>query len=498
VEHQPGASAPVPHNRFTRIVIVGAGPSGLSAAHFLKQRGYRDVLVLEKQGRVGGLCRTITEDYKSFDLGANYVTPAYHETLELARQFGAKLYPERPGAVIEFPENPGEGPIFREFWDAVLGDVKPLRFIAACLRYVRLRAGIGPVIDPPGLKSIHQYPDLCVSFADWLQRHGLECLSRLFEIPITVMGYGYLHEIAAPYALKYMSLATFVPLCLKAFPPASFIPWPKRFIRGFQRLWEAVSWDLNVRTNVTIHKIERDEDGVRVCFSHEQQNLNELHSHKDEMSFDYLLLACPLLPDVLSTFLTLSPDEQSLFGRIRCHNYCLASYLVPGIGLERPIACTIPLTPIGTPWAITKQLEDSDLVQFYSRVDPAWEESRIEPEVLARVHDAVRRMGGEVREDEWQTIDQWPYFEHVTADDMAGGYYDRLESLQGARRTYYLGGVMNFELVESVIQYSRFLVEKFFPRVDATQPRPVDRPSVSTPRRSGPPGRRPVAYPKAR
>ena len=53
----------------SRIVIVGAGPAGLATAYYLKQNGYRNVTVLEKLGRVGGLCRTITEDYQSFDLG---------------------------------------------------------------------------------------------------------------------------------------------------------------------------------------------------------------------------------------------------------------------------------------------------------------------------------------------------------------------------------------------------------------------------------------------
>ncbi|MEK6676968.1 MAG: FAD-dependent oxidoreductase [Planctomycetota bacterium] len=483
-QHSESSAFALPHDPFTRIVIVGAGPSGLSAAYFLKQRGYRDVLVLEKQGRVGGLCLTVTEDYKSFDLGANYVTPAYHETLRLAKEVGAKLYPERPGTVIEFPDDSMAKPVFREFWDAVVRDVSPIRFLAACLKYVRLRFRLGAVIDPPGLQNIHKFPELCVPFATWLQRNGLECLSPLFEIPITVMGYGYLHEIATPYALKYMSLATFVPLCLKAFPPTSFIPWPKRFVRGFQRLWEVVAWDLNVRTDVNIHRIERSEQGVRVRFTHEQQKLNEVNTHEDELEFDYLLLTCPLTGNVLSTFMTLSSEEETLFGRIERYNYCLTSFLIPGIGSERPIACTIPLAPIGTPWAITKQMADSDFVQFYSRVDPAWSEAQIETELLVRVHESVRRLGGDIQKDEWHTFDQWPYFEHVSAEDMASGFYERLEALQGKQCTYYLGGVMNFELVESVIQYSRSLVERFFPMVDATQCRPHDRPPVSAPSRT--------------
>jgi protoporphyrinogen oxidase len=54
----------------TPIVIIGAGPAGLTAAYELAQAG-RSVLVLEKLGEVGGLART--ENYRgfSFDIGGH-------------------------------------------------------------------------------------------------------------------------------------------------------------------------------------------------------------------------------------------------------------------------------------------------------------------------------------------------------------------------------------------------------------------------------------------
>jgi phytoene dehydrogenase-like protein len=49
------------------IVIVGAGPAGLSTAWFLSKNGYHNVTVLEKLGRVGGLCKSLTVDGMSYD-----------------------------------------------------------------------------------------------------------------------------------------------------------------------------------------------------------------------------------------------------------------------------------------------------------------------------------------------------------------------------------------------------------------------------------------------
>ncbi|NOR24981.1 MAG: NAD(P)-binding protein, partial [Desulforhopalus sp.] len=79
------------NNRNARILILGAGPGGLSAAYYLRRYGYKNVTVFEKLGRVGGLCRSVTEDNQSFDLGAAVISPAYREVLKIARQTGARL-----------------------------------------------------------------------------------------------------------------------------------------------------------------------------------------------------------------------------------------------------------------------------------------------------------------------------------------------------------------------------------------------------------------------
>jgi len=82
--------------RDARIAVVGAGPAGLSAAWFLKANGYRNVTVLEKAGRIGWHGMSITENYQTYDIGANYVTMEYVETLRIAKTVGAKLYFEAP------------------------------------------------------------------------------------------------------------------------------------------------------------------------------------------------------------------------------------------------------------------------------------------------------------------------------------------------------------------------------------------------------------------
>ena len=55
-----------------RIVILGAGPAGLSLAHRLLQLGEESFVVLEKEEAPGGLCRSVEVDGAPLDLGGGH------------------------------------------------------------------------------------------------------------------------------------------------------------------------------------------------------------------------------------------------------------------------------------------------------------------------------------------------------------------------------------------------------------------------------------------
>ena len=52
-----------------RVIIVGAGVSGMATSIFLAREGF-DVTVFEKNGQSGGRCSQIVRDGHRFDLGA--------------------------------------------------------------------------------------------------------------------------------------------------------------------------------------------------------------------------------------------------------------------------------------------------------------------------------------------------------------------------------------------------------------------------------------------
>ena len=203
-----------PVDREARILILGAGPGGLSAAHFLSRSGFKNVTVFEKLGRVGGMCRSVTEDNQSFDLGAIVVMPDYHEVLRMARCVGAELERFEGGTAFVYDET-SQSAHFHGLLPYVIGGSSLsafLRFAGLCLRYLWKRYRIRKVFRRPGWAGIDAHPTLCVTFSQWLERNGLEDLNRLFEIP-------------APYVLRYMGIRTSLAQLFSSAPFARLLPF---------------------------------------------------------------------------------------------------------------------------------------------------------------------------------------------------------------------------------------------------------------------------------
>lgn len=479
----------------SRIAIIGAGPAGLSTAWFLGKEGFHDVTVLEKLGRVGGLCKSVTIDGMSYDLGANYLTWAYTETLAIAKEVGAQTYREKPYTSIEIVTDAEgkETARYRPLKEAVLFNpftkekVSLFAFAVAAVKYLWLRFRLVSVIDRPDyLARIDEdsHPELCVSFKHWLRAHKLDALASLFEFPVTIMGYGQLRHIAAPYVLRYISLKTFFPMVAHQIPLLGLLfqlllPWPRRFTLGFQRMWQQVAWRTNVRLNVKIQKITRDPDSpdtpIRIQYQTLQQELNDLDTVEGFMDFDYLILACPLTPDVFEQLgLQRTEAEVKMSDKIRVNPYCMTTYWVENMQMPQPIAPVLPLPERGKPWAVARQFQHNanHFTQFYTRTDASecgrkldkeeWD--RIEAEVKEEVRKLIDLLGGHPDEthSRWSTYDRFTYFQHVTPEDIRRGYYRRLQELQGVDRTFYVGGVTDFELIEPIVQHSKYLVRRHF------------------------------------
>ncbi len=441
--------------RDARIVVVGAGAGGLCAAWYLKLAGFKRVQVLEKSPQLGGKCRSLTVDSQSFDLGANYITSAYKRVRALAAHVGAGMYTERAGHVI----NAKTGQL-RSILSQVLTHTSIFTLGWQSLRYALLRWRLRNILSPvaPGFAHVQDHPELHGNFEDWLRRHRLNALIPVFEIPLTLMGYGQLRDIATVYALTYMSLGTFRDLSMFAanFPLRW---WPKRFNQGYGRMFERLAAEVDVLTGVTIKEITRDEK-ITVRFRLLEQDLEGETSDDEVATYDYLILACPQLPALLGEFLELSGEERALFEQVLFNPFFVTAYKAPGTERVAAVTFSLPEPDLGQPFVVTRQYPENDFISIYTRGDREGAINRDKVEA----HNAafLAEIGAENPQLHDFCSDEWAYFPHVSPAAVEAGFYTALDALQGRNRTFYCGGLLAFELVETIAEQAHHLVETHF------------------------------------
>lgn len=87
---------PGPRRLTDKIAIVGAGPSGIHMALLLKQKGFKNVEILEKTSRIGGKSHSIGHKGAVHEMGTVYISPDYTSIHELLEQY-------QPNDMVQFP-----------------------------------------------------------------------------------------------------------------------------------------------------------------------------------------------------------------------------------------------------------------------------------------------------------------------------------------------------------------------------------------------------------
>ena len=423
----------------TRVAIIGGGPAGLSTAMFLKERGFAEVTVLEKEPSVGGKCRSFEHDGHVYDIGANLTTPRYRTIRPLGERLGMTLRRIEDRRIVNVgPEE------FPSLQDANLAQRLVVRGGASL--YTRMRHLTG--IDRQGYAGLRDGVEQ--PFEDWLRKHGLGRFRELFEVLFVAYGYGQMLELPAAYALKF-----FDPVHMEAAVDVVLgkeIPDTKDFAEGFQELWRRVDQEFGIhaRCDVTVHEVHRSPRGVEIAWTDAEGDHTE--------RFDKLVVACPL--DEALTFLDASEDEERLFSQIRYNDYFvtvarltgapdISTYVYPYARQFTPGQPTVYYPPVHG---------DEGLFTYYAYGGPGIDEETVRSNILTAM--ARSELAGEVAE--FLHTQHWRYFPHVPSDVMRGGWYEDVEGMQGRFHTFYVGEVLSFTLVELVANYARDLVSRHF------------------------------------
>lgn len=263
-----------------RVVIVGAGAAGLSAAWKLRRSGFHDFTVLELEPHVGGTSAFGESEIGPFPWGAHYVPVPPRESralIELLRDMGTVEGEDGEGRPIIAEEQlcraPQERLYYAGRWHEGLyprygetpEDIRQLRvFEAEIARWVGARDGRGRRAFSVPIALAGDLPDAdaldALSMAEWLSARGLTSPRLRWWIEYACRDdYGTTLATTSAYAaLLYFAARVEAP----GQHAAELISWPE----GNGRLIRHLSAGLGprLRTSVAVTEVRPVEGGVEI------------------------------------------------------------------------------------------------------------------------------------------------------------------------------------------------------------------------------------------
>lgn len=419
-----------------RIGIVGAGISGLSAAHYLLKMGYRDICVIDENERVGGKCYTVFYNGKSYEMGASMGLPSHENVGRLMKQFHVK-----PSGIS----------ITRGHYtiDGRLATQLP---IAERKAFIQQLQRLPEVLESyPWLKTVGfaNFPEeLAQPFSKWCEAQHFEVLGKIYEQCFTTFGFGDINHVPAGYVLKVITYENLI-----GFLEISRIQtWAKGTGTLLQRLADQVP---ELRLTQQVNKIEpittQSSDGS-------QKNVIKVTLNTGVQVFDKLIYTGDLtcMPQLMSL-----PNE--IVTGLNCvkwedfHVYAFKLKGIPELCGYVPENLTEERRGHMTVWYHQWPLEKgADMVTVYAYTTAGMSEAERVQTIIA---DLEHIGCSDIR---LYFNKGWRHFPHIEKDAIQLGFYDAFEAIQGVNGIYYAGELLSGTNMENCVSYSEQLVQKYF------------------------------------
>lgn len=240
------------------VIVVGAGPSGLTAAWRLKQAGL-SVQVLEARDRVGGRTWTDTIDGAVLEIGGQWVSPDQSALLALLEELGLETYSRyRDGESVYLAPDGTRTRFTGEMFPA------PAHTVAEMERLIEMLDGLVAEIDVAAPWAHPRARELdTISFHHWLRAQS-DDEDACNNVGLFVAG-GMLTKPAHAFSTLQALLMAASAGSYSNLVDDNFI-LDKRVIGGMQQVSELLAERLgeDVRLNAPVRTIRWDQDSVQV------------------------------------------------------------------------------------------------------------------------------------------------------------------------------------------------------------------------------------------
>lgn len=434
-----------------RIAIVGAGPAGLTSAYLLQRMGFQDVTVFEKNDRVGGKVHTSVVEGIPVDMGAIIYETGF--MTYLAEEFDVALKHAVTSVLIQ--ERPTGPYISTAELAESLGENRLL--VEGFQYWPRIEETYAYLNEQPA-SNFYADASLYEDFSEFARKNNISALADLFRVLYSTCGYGYYDEVPALYVLRPMlrwfSSENLLRYITGESNPSLFIA-----INGSQEIWDLVADNLtDVRINSPVQKVSRKGSSPRGMVQVEIETNNVMQIE----NFDHLIIACDLKEAM--NFLDTSEEELFIFEKVRHYHYITqaVNITIPQFANDSPDIVNKWLTlfyntfknrrghtmgvvsknnsPLWVSYQIQNTPENDTLMETQAILEGDLESQNLTADILLQAP--------------WSN-----YFPHFVTKDLREGIYSRLETLQGSKSTFYVGGIMNFETVKDVTEFVVDLVQ---------------------------------------
>ncbi|KAK3751554.1 hypothetical protein QZH41_006077 [Actinostola sp. cb2023] len=466
---RPLISKPKPNQK---IAIVGAGIGGLHMAYLLKKNGYNNVVVLEKENRVGGKIMSLNHRGYPHEMGACYLTPVYDQSvIPLAKELGiADDIVGNPSNLraIWF-DNTNTPTDLRQYALEHIYDLTGVRdpidavktFIDATARYSIIhRKMFGKykygLMNKPFPKVLKQ---LKKPFLTFLKENDLLALVPVMTVGHTMQGYGHLDTVSSIYGMIWNTPEFLYAVAVSVATGVTGVT--SMFRHGFMQITDKLAEHADVRLNVNINKIERNGKGVRIYFNKGKSVL-----------FDYLIWSADAR-EALKVIKDVTPQEEA-FRRLT-NTWFTTTLFDSTEHCKTPKPIDVWLSNVfqkreSSVWSRRISKYSLDGGNCTTPADTSTDLSSVSYQMSSQMSATARILLGKRFQNHFDGFgaknievikrQTWNYFPRFSVNDMANGMLWKVADRQGARKTWFTGVSVVFESTKNIIEYNQLMMKR--------------------------------------